>query len=389
MDFTISDEERAVLASVRAFIDHEVVPYEAELMERDSRGEVGLLTPGERRELQAKARRSGLWGIDTPEQYGGAALSSLLVAMIYTEYGRSFVDFKFGGWSPEILYLVDEDQKREYLIPQIEGTRHYCYALTEPGTGSDARNLSTTAVRMGDEWVLNGEKVFITYGNEADFAIVFARTPEEPVPAGSVTAFLVDRDMGWKSSRLRMMGAHDAASLYFDSVRVPLRNVFGEVGGGFGLALQFIHRNRYQLPARWAGAGERLLEMAIAHATTRETFGRPLASRENIAFMVADAETDVRATKLLAYHAAGLQDQGSDYRHAANAAKLFGAQAANRVVDAVMQIHGGMGYSKEMPIERWYRDLRVARIYEGSDEMARMAIARDLFRGHVAPGQLT
>lgn len=388
MDFSLSDEESETLATVRSFISREVVPFEPVLMERDRQGQVGLLTPDERHLLQERARRSGLWGVDTPERFGGAALSNVVVAMVYTEYGRSFVDFKFGGWSPEILYLASEEQQHRYLLPQLEGTRHYCYALTEPGTGSDARNIRTTAVRVGDAWVINGEKTFITYGNEADFAIVFARTPDEDVVKGSVTAFFVDRDAGWKSSRLAMMGAHDAASLVFDNVWVPDANRFGDVGGGFGLALRFIHRNRYQLPARWAGAGERLLEMAVAYAQDRETFGRPLASRENIQFMIADAEAELRATKLLAYHAADLQDRGLDYRHAANCAKLFGAQSINRLVDSVMQIFGGMGYSRELPVERWYRDLRVARIYEGSDEMARMAIARDLFRGYLAPGEI-
>lgn len=164
--------------------------------------------------------------------------------------------------------------------------------------------------------------------------------------------------------------------------------MFGDVHDGFPIAMRFIHRNRYQLPARWGGNCARLVEMAIAHATGRETFGKPLADRENIRWMIADAETRTRAITLLAYHAACLDRDGKDYRHAANAAKLFGAVTANQIVDDVLQIHGAMGYARELPIERFYRDLRVARIYEGSDEMQRLANSRNLIAGHVTAGEL-
>lgn len=387
MQVALGDEDRQIRRTVRSFVEREVMPWEQELIAREIAGGLGLLTATELGSLQRRARQAGLWGIDTPEEYGGADLDPFTQALIFTEYGRTFVNFKFGGSAPEILYGANDDQKREYLVPTIEGERIQCFALSEPGTGSDARNLRTTAVRSGDDWVIDGEKTWVTYGNDADYAIVFARTSDDGGTHG-ITAFLVDREMGWKSTPIPMMGAHDPATVSFEGVRVPSRNVFGEVDRGFPTAMRFIHRNRYQLPARWGGNCARLIQMAIAHATARETFGKPLSQRENIRWMIADAETRTRAITLLSYHAACLHRDGKDYRHAANAAKLFGAITANEIVDDVVQIHGAMGYAKELPVERWYRDLRVARIYEGSDEMQRLANSRNLLAGHTSPGEL-
>jgi acyl-CoA dehydrogenase len=185
------------------------------------------------------------------------------------------------------------------------------------------------------------------------------------------------------------MGRYFAASLSFSDVRVPEENLIGEVGKAFNsYAMRFIHLNRIILPMQAAGAMERLLSMGIEWSENRVTFGEPLSQRENIQWMIADGEVALRATKLLALHAADLADRGLDFRHAANAAKLFGCQAACKVADDVLQIHGSMGYAKELPVERFYRDLRIFRIFEGSDEMARMAISRDLYKRHVGIGAL-
>ncbi|MGA3490129.1 acyl-CoA dehydrogenase family protein [Micromonosporaceae bacterium DT55] len=386
MDFALSDEERAVRDTVRSFITKEVVPLEQEVLRRERAHQPGL-EPGELRELQLKARKFGFWGLSTPQEYGGMDLSAVLQSLIWTEVGRSFVPFRFGGEADNILYYADEAQRAEFLIPTIEGERISCFAITEPGAGSDAANIKLRARRDGDDWVLNGEKTFITNGHDADFTIVVAVTdPDKDVRAGGSTAFLVDRSMGWRSEFIQTMGEGGPASLIFDDVRVPARNILGEVGQGFELGMKWIGRGRYIIPSHALGIGERALQMAIDHANTRETFGRPIGVNQAIQWMIADSETELEAARWLTLRAAWTVDQGEDPRHSSSMAKLYGAGMINRLVDRVMQVHGGMGYTRELPIERWYRQVRLFRIFEGTDEMQRLIISRDLLRGYTKIG---
>ncbi|GAA1763183.1 acyl-CoA dehydrogenase family protein [Luedemannella helvata] len=386
MDFALNDEEKAVRDTVRAFIRKEVMPLEQEALRRERAGRPAL-DRAELRELQQRARKFGFWGLDTPEEYGGMDLPAVLQSLIWTELGRTWVPFRFGGEADNILFHANEEQKQEFLIPTIEGERISCFAITEPGAGSDAANIKLTAKRDGDDWVLNGEKTFITNGNDADFVIVVARTdPERKASDGGATAFLVDRAMGWRSEPIRTMGEAVPASLVFTDVRVPSRNILGEVGQGFTLAMQWIGKGRYLIPSHAVGYAERALQMAIDYANTRETFGAKISSYQAIQWMIADAETELEAARWLILRAAWTVDQGLDARHASSHAKLFGANMANRVVDKVLQIHGGMGYTRELPIERMYRQARLLRIFEGTDEMQRLIISRDLLRGYTKIG---
>ncbi|SFP45143.1 Acyl-CoA dehydrogenase [Amycolatopsis arida] len=385
MDFSLSVEEREVRDWVRTFVQRELVPLEQEVLRRERAGRPGL-TRDELTELQLKAKRSGFWGVQTPEEYGGMGLSAVLTALLEVELGRSFVPFQFGGSADNILFHANAEQRERYLLPTIAGERRSCFAITEPGAGSDAKAIRTTARKDGADWVINGEKTFITGGNEADFAMVFAITDPEKGADGGVTCFLVDRDMGWRSEYIDTMGEWGPASLIFEDVRVPERQILGELGQGFALAMQWIGRGRYLLPARAIGACERLLGMAIEHANTRETFGAPIASRQAIQWMIADCGVEIEALRWLVLHAAWQVDSGMDSRHAQSVAKLYGGVKANEIVDRVLQIHGGMGYTRELPIERWYRELRLLRIYEGTDEIQRRTIARNLLKGHVKVG---
>ena len=387
MDFSVSDEQRMVQQTVRSFVTNELVPLEQEVLRREREGQRGI-DDATIRELQLKARAIGFWGINTPEEYGGANLGPIMLALIFMELGRTFVPFTFGGSADNILYYCNEEQKERYLLPTIEGTRRSCFALTEPGAGSDAANIKMTAERDGDDYLLNGEKIFITNGNEADFAMVFAVTDKARGAGGGVTCFLVDREMGWRSDYIHTMGEWGPAALYFENVRVPATNILGKFGQGFNLGMQWIGQGRWVIAARAVGAAERLLQMALDYAKTRVTFGQPIAERQAIQWMIADSEVEIEATKWLAFHAAWLAEQGHDTRHAASIAKLYGAGMANRVADRVLQIHGGMGYTKELPIERWYREMRVWRIFEGTDEIQRFIIARDLLRGYSKVGEL-
>ncbi len=386
MDFSLSDEERAVRDTARDFLRKEVMPMESEVLRRERAGQPGLQAD-ELEELQHKAKSFGFWGLSTPEEYGGMNLPAVMQALIAQELGRTFVPFRFGGEADNILYYANDEQRKEYLLPTISGARHSCFAITEPGAGSDAANIRLSAVRDGDDWVLTGEKTFITGGNEADFAIVVAVNDKELGPRrGGTTAFLVDRAMGWTSEPIRTMGEGGPAALVFDQVRVPSRNILGEIGQGFELGMKWIGKGRYLIPASAVGTAERALQMAIDQANTRVTFGKPIGENQAIAWMIADSETELEAARWLVMRAAWTVDQGADARHSSSMAKLYGANMVNRVIDRVMQIHGGMGYTRELPIERWYRQVRLYRIYEGTDEMQRLILSRDLLRGYTKIG---
>ncbi|MGC5019546.1 acyl-CoA dehydrogenase family protein [Micromonospora sp. DT47] len=386
MDFSLSDEERAVRGTVRSFITREVMPLEQEVLRRERAHQPGL-ERSELRELQQKAKKFGFWGLATPEECGGMDLPAVMQSLIWTELGRTFVPFRFGGEADNILFHATEEQKREFLIPTIEGERISCFAITEPGAGSDAANIRLSARRDGDDWVLDGEKTFITGGNDADFAIVVAVTDREKgARNGGATAFLVDRAMGWRSEFIQTMGEGGPASLIFDGIRVPHRNILGEVGQGFTLGMEWIGKGRYTIPSHAIGIAERVLQMAIDQANTRETFGAKIGTNQAIQWMIADSETELEAARWLVLRSAWTVDQGLDARHAASMGKLYGAGMVNRVVDRVLQIHGGMGYTRELPIERWYRQVRLYRIFEGTDEMQRLIISRDLLRGYTKIG---
>jgi alkylation response protein AidB-like acyl-CoA dehydrogenase len=356
------------------------MPLEPEVLRNERAGRPGI-DPGVLRDLQNKARRSGFWGVNTPEEFGGMDLGAVMAAIVMMECGRSFVPFAFGGYADNILYASNDEQRERYLLPTIEGERISCFAITEPGAGSDARNIRTTARPDGGDYVINGEKTFITRGNEADFVMVFA-----VVPDAGVTCFLVDRDMGWKSEPIPTMGEWGPASLVFEDVRVPAASILGEVGQGFELAMSWIRQGRYLIPARAIGSAERLLQMAIDYAKIRQSMGHPIADYQAIQWQIADSQVEIEGAKWLTLYAAWRVQQGLDARHASSIAKLNGAVMANQVVDRVMQIHGGMGYTKELPVERWYRELRLLRIYEGTDEIQRRTIARNLLKGHARLG---
>ncbi|MCP3016998.1 acyl-CoA dehydrogenase family protein [Nocardiopsis dassonvillei] len=386
IDFSLSDEQRAVRDWVRTFVERELMPLENEVLRRERQGQPPGLNAEERTRLRELARKSDFWGVETPVEYGGMGLDPVTAAIIEIELGRTFLTFKFGGEADNILYHANEEQKERYLLPTIAGERRSCFAITEPGAGSDAKAIRTRAVRDGDTWVVNGEKTFITGGNEADFAMVFAVTDPDKGADGGVTCFLVDREAGWTSEPIDTMGERRPASLVFQDVRVPHENILGEEGRGFELAMKWIGKGRYLLPARALGGCERLLDMAIEYSRTRETFGAPIADRQAIQWMIADSQTEIEALRLLVLHAAWQVSVGRDSRHAQSIAKLFGGVKANEIVDRVMQIHGGMGYTRELPIERFYRDVRLLRIFEGTDEIQRRTIARDLLKGHVKVG---
>ncbi|QQK80493.1 acyl-CoA dehydrogenase family protein [Salicibibacter cibi] len=389
MDLRLTEEQKMVQSTIRKFVEKELIPLENDVLRNEREGKPSL-SKEKIEELQQKAKDAGFWGINTPEEYGGADLGQVMYALVIMEVSKTFVPFTFGGSADNILYYGNDEQKKKYLIPTINGEKKSCFAMTEPGAGSDTQNIKMTAEKDGNEWVLNGEKTFITGGNEADFVMVIAITNKEAHAANGrdgVTCFIAERDMGWKSEYIDTMGEWGPAALIFDQVRVPEDNILGELHRGYDLGLEWIGFARWIVGATAVGASERLLNMAIDYANERETFGKPIATRQGIQWQIADSAVELEAAKWLVLNAAFSLDNGEDNRHVASMAKLFGATKGNDIIDRVMQIHGGMGYTKELPIERWYREARLWRIYDGTDEIQRLIISRNLLKGNVKLGQ--
>src|ERR1700730_2893053 len=324
MDFGLTDEQRLILGTVREFVTQELLPLEAEAQRAELAGR-SFPEAADIRRLQQRAKTAGLWGLLTPEEYGGANLGMLKTPLISMETSGALIPFSYGGHADNILYACNAEQKQRYLCPTIDGDRTSCFALTEPDTGSDATNIQMPAVRNGTDWVLNGRKVFITTCLESGFAIVFAVKNKRKGPQGGVTAFLVDRAMGWSSQPIQTMGAWRSAEIRFDGVRVPHENILGEVGKGFQLAMAWIGQGRIIIPARAIGQAQRLLEMALEYSRPRIAFCRPLAEYQAIQWMLADSAVEIEQAKWLVLNAAWKVDHGGDARHEASVAKLAGA----------------------------------------------------------------
>jgi acyl-CoA dehydrogenase len=385
MDFALSDEQKMILQTVREFVRRDLAPLLPQVQKAEIRGE-RFPDRSTTRELQQKAKTAGLWGLLTPDAYGGADLGLLMTCLINIETARSLVSFNYGGSADNILYAGSDEQKQKYLIPTIDGERRSCFALSEPNTGSDATNIQTRAVKDGGDWVINGQKTWISGAHDADFAIVFAVTDPDKRANGGITAFLVDREMGWTEQPIAMMSSWEASDVFFDSVRVPTCNVLGEVGNGFGLAMQWIGQGRVMIPSRAVGQAQALLQMGLDYARQRQAFGQPIGNYQAIQWMLADSAIEIDQVKWSTLHAAWMADCGLDARHYASIAKVSGANMVWKVADRVLQVHGGMGYTRELPVERILREVRVYRIFEGTDEIQKRTIARNLLKDYVRIG---
>lgn len=388
MDFSLSTEQHDLLLNVREFMNEHVLPLEDEVQAREVAGETGL---GREQllALQQQGRKRGLWGVSTPVDHGGMGLEMVMQSLVHTEYGRTFVPFEFGGKADNILFYGDDAQKEEFLRPTLEGERISCFAITEPDAGSDARAIKGTATQIeGGRWKINATKKYIGHGHDADFVIVFVRAVDISGQDQGITCFLVDRDRGWTSRLLPAMGERRIAELIFEDVEIPDAYRLGEIGQGFDLAMRWIGNGRVLIPSRVVGSAQRLIEMGVERAQSRETFGHKLADYQGIQWQLADSVIEMEEAKWVTLYAAWRGDAGLDTRFASSLAKISATTTANRVVDRILQIHGALGYTKEMPIERWYRELRYTRIYEGADEIMRRTVAHDLLKGRYVPDNL-
>ena len=380
MDFAIPEELQRLRESARRFVDEELMPLEAEF------GDAPDLPDPVRARLQQRAKALGFWAFDIPEDYGGGGIGALGNCLVLEELGRCTVPaFRapavFTPFLGPVLFHGTPEQQDRYLRPVIAGSKRTCFALTEASGGSDPAAMATRAIRDGDHWVINGTKIFITGADKADFVQLFART--EGTGRQGITCFLVDKGTpGLRlGQRFELMSPDRPWELVFDNVRVHQRQVVGEVGKGWELAREFLDRGRLVHGPKAVARAQRALEMAIAFATQRKTFGAPLASRQAIQWMVADSQLDIHTTRLLVYHAAWRCDQGLPYHTEASMVKLHADDMLLRVLDRAIQIHGGMGLSKELPLEVMYRDARSRLITEGSQEMQRIIISGELLAG--------
>ncbi len=376
--FDLPAELGMLADTVGSFVRQEIHPAENELDPTAAGLPPGLLAP-----LQVKARAAGFWCFDTPEAYGGCGLSAFESAVVTEQAAKHKFCFPFQGGGvfgydpPSVLLQGSEYQIDRYVLPAVAAGYPIFTAISEASGGSDpARAIRMKAVRKGSAYVLTGHKMWASNADSAPCGIVFARTGEG---RGGISAFIVESSFPGVSSRpIPVIRDHHSAELVLDSCEVPAQNLLGVEGQGFELAQQWLVRGRTRIAAHCVGLAEEALRMGIEWANERETFGAKLATRQAVQFALADIRVEINAARHLVWEAAWALDQGQDGRTAASIAKLYATEAGARAVDAVMQILGGMGMSRELPLERWYRGLRVWRVGDGPSEVHRVLIARDL-----------
>ena len=385
MDYTIPENLKMIVDTIERFVKQDLEPISQQVEDEDRIPEQVVQT----------MRELGLFGLSIPEQYGGLDLGVFGECLVYEKMSATNACFRTrigtnnGIGSQGIIIDGTEEQRQHYLPRLASGEWIGCFALTEPEAGSDAANIQTTAELKGDKWVLNGRKHFITNGDIADLATVFTVTDREKKAKGGITAFLIEKTdpgffVGTIERKMGMRGSH-TCELIFDNCEVPQDRVIGGpgmVGSGFKTAMKILDRGRLTMGASAVGSAQRLLELSIEYANQRVQFGQPIAKFQSIQNMLAEMATNIYAGRQMLYHAAWLRDnRGTAVVKEASMVKLFCTQMANRVADMAVQIHGGMGYMKDFPVERFYRDLRLTRIYEGTDEIQKLVIARELLKG--------
>lgn len=385
MDFELDSEYRMLEDTVNRFVDQELMPLEPAVLAREAAGQPAALTDEELEPLNARCRELGLWGLDAPEETGGANLPALALVGVNEAIGRTVVPFTFPPDSPNLHMLLrtaSPQQRERYLEPYARGETISAIAISEPGAGADPAGMRTRAVPDGDHWVLNGRKIWISRVSRAAFTIVMAVTDPEKGSRGGISAFIVDADTpGFEITReIPMIGGNRTFEVVFEDCRIPRTALLGEVGQGFAPMQLRLTVRRLQMGAWCIGMSERALAMLVEQANQRETFGALLADRQAVQWWVADAATRIHACRLMVQQAAWQQDQGRDVRTEASMIKVFATEMATDIVDNAMQAHGAMGMTKELPLQLMAQQVRAMRIYEGPSEVHRWVIARRVLR---------
>ena len=382
MNFGLSEEQEMIVDTVRSFVENEIYPHEDEV-ERTSvvPKEIGM-------EIRDKCIDSGFFAANLPEEVGGGGLGHLDFTLLERELGRASMALGvYFGRPSGILLGCNDEQKERYLLPAVKGEKFDALAMTEPDAGSDVRGMKCTAKRVNGDWVVNGSKHFISHANIADFVIVFIATGEEETPRGTkklITCFLVDRGTpgfeiapGYESVSHR---GYQNCILNFDDCRLSDAQVLGEVHKGFELANQWLYGTRLTVAASCVGRARRVFEMALPYAADRKQFGQPIGRFQGVSFKLADMITEIDAADWLTLSSAWRLDQNLSANREIASAKLYASEMLAKVTDEALQIFGGMGLMSDLPIERFWRDARVERIWDGTSEIQRHIISRDLLR---------
>lgn len=375
--FALSEEQEAVRMHIRSFVDEEITPV---ALQYDESQEFPM-------DIFRKLGELGYLGIVMPAEYSGSGMGYMEYAIVVEEVARGCPSIALGvaahnGLCTSHIYRFGSEELRQRYVPRLAtGGTMGAWALTEPNAGSDAGGTQTTAVRDGDSWILNGSKNFITHGNVGDICVVMAVTDAAAGKRG-ISAFAVDKTMagfyGSKKENKLGMRCSDTAGLTFDNVRVPASHLIGNEGEGFVQALQILDGGRISIAALSVGLAQGAFEAALRYATQRQQFGKRLADMQAIQFKLAKMATEIDASRTLTYRAAWMRDQGMDFTVAASQAKLYASEVAVRIAEEAIQIHGGYGYVKEYPVEKFWRDSKLLTIGEGTSEIQKMVIARNL-----------
>ena len=380
MDTELPEELRLLQATVRRFVDTELIPLEGKSIEGSD------LKPEISAHLIARCKELGLWQIDLPEEFGGQGLGLLGRSLVWAELGRTVALPTRGVriLGPEVrpvLYAAQGEMRERYLMPVVRGEKQCCFAQTEPDAGSDPGSMRTTAVRDGDHYVINGTKRFITGADKSDFMILMAATDRAKGSRGGISCFLVDMDTpGVRlTTQYHTLTNERPWEIVLDNVRLHERQRIGDEGKGFALGQKWLAAGRLKQAARALGATRRALELAATYAKQRVTFGKPLSERQAIQWRLVDSHVALQAAELLVYRAAAKFDKGEDARNDAFLVKLFCTEMSWTAADMCLQVHGGIGLTTELPIERLWRDQRSHMITEGTPEIMRMALARHVF----------
>ena len=382
MQFGLTDEQQMIVDTVRSFVENEIYPHE-DAVERS--GEVPQEIADE---IKRKTIELGFYACNFPEDVGGAGLSHVDFALVERELGRGSMALNhFFGRPQNILMACKDDQVDRYLLPAVRGERMDALAMTEPDAGSDVRGMKCSAVRDGGDWVLNGSKHFISGADHADFFIVFVATGVDVTPRGPkkrITTFLVDRGTpgfevrdGYASVSHR---GYKNCILDFDNCRLPDAQVLGEVDGGFAVMNEWLYATRITVATMSVGRARRCFDYALNYAAERKQFGQPIGKFQGVSFQIADMITEIDAADMLTLAAAWRLDEGLPANREIASAKVYATEMLARVTDATLQIYGGMGLMSDFPIERFWRDARVERIWDGTSEIQRHIISRELLR---------
>lgn len=380
MDFALNEEQRLLVETARRFVRAELMPLEQEVEDRRS------LDPAKAREIFDKSKALGLYAINIPVEYGGGGLSALDTCLAEEQFGHTtdiLIRRAFGNVY-EVLLLANALQRERWLEPSVRGERTFSVCFTEPGAGSDAAGIKSRAVRDGDGWLLSGQKIFISDGLFSDFFVVSAVT-DPAKGAKGISLFIVDKGLpGFTVGRDQpMMGLVGTShiELFFDNVRLGPEHVLGEEGRGLNHAFETLGRIRLaHIGARAVGKATRILDLMTDYARERRQFGKPIGEQQLVQQLLADSAIEINAARLLVLQTAFEIDQGRDARERISMVKVYAAEMLGRVADRAVQVFGGMGYCKDLPIERFYRDARIFRIYDGTSEIHRSVVARAMLK---------